>query len=341
MHRLILLLLPLLLTACSPLTFTVGVTPNAKRMTTSPVMRDGQLGSPRIAVIDVSGLLVNADAPGLLDSRENPVATFQEALALAAGDERVAGVVLRLNTPGGAVTATDIMYRELLRFRRDTGKPVVALMMDVTASGGVYLACGADRIVAYPSSVTGSIGVIVQTVSVEDGLSRIGIHTRAIVSRPNKDIASPLSTLSEEEAAILQRLVDDFYAQFIAVLRARRPGIDEAAWAELTDGRIFSGVAAAEAGLVDRTGDLRDALAMVRELAGVERADVVVVHRPLNYVASPYGATPQGMPMAGRGVAGAGAGGTQVNLMQLNLSGGLPGFSTPMGFYYVWQPATR
>ena len=149
---LIVLLLTLALAACSPLTFTVAVTPNAKRMTTTPVMSDGRFNSPRIAVIDVSGLLVNADTPGLLDSRENPVATFDEALALAEGDRRVTAVVLRLNTPGGAVTATDIMYRELLHFRQRTGKPVVALMMDVTASGGYYLACGADRIVAYPTS---------------------------------------------------------------------------------------------------------------------------------------------------------------------------------------------
>lgn len=329
----LLTLLCLALTACGPLTFTVGITPNAQRMTLSPVMRDGQMGSDRVAIIDVSGLLVNADAPGILDSRENPVATFQEALALAAADDRVRAVVLRMNTPGGAVTATDIMYRELLRFRRDTGKPVVTLMMDVTASGGYYLACGSDAIVAYPSTVTGSIGVIVQTVSVRDGLQRIGIHTDAIVSRPNKDIASPLATLSDEERAILQNIVDDMYDQFRTVVREGRPGIDDDQWERLTDGRIMTGRAAADAGLVDSVGDLRDALALAQKLAGIERADVVLLHRPLNYVASPYGTSPPGTHQPS-------AAGTQINLMQLNLDG-VPGgaaFSMPMGFYYLWQP---
>ena len=116
------------------------------------------------------------------------------------------------------------------------------------------------------------------------------------------------------------------------MVRAGRPSIDAARWDELTDGRILSGTAAARAGLVDRTGDLRDALALARELAGIDRADVVLLHRPLNYVASPYGtAPPPGVPSTT----------TQINLMQLNLAGGVPGFSTPVGFYYLWQPGAR
>ena len=99
--------------------------------------------------------------------------------------------MLRLNTPGGGVTASDIMYREVQRFRRDTGKPVVALMQDVAASGGYYLACSADHIVAHPTTVTGSIGVIIQTVSLGPALERLGIETDAITSGDLKDSGNP------------------------------------------------------------------------------------------------------------------------------------------------------
>src|SRR5439155_15439089 len=114
----------------------------------------------KVAIIDVAGLIVNARIGSLFSNGDNPVSLFRERLAAAADDPRVRAVVLRINSPGGAVTASDIMYQDLLQFRRDTKKPVVACMMDVAASGAYYLAMGCDEVYAHPTTVTGSIGVI-------------------------------------------------------------------------------------------------------------------------------------------------------------------------------------
>src|SRR5205085_7998372 len=111
-------------------------------------------------IIDVEGMILNCRSSSLMGSGENPVSLFRERLDAAAADRRVKAVVLRLNSPGGAVTASDIMYQDLCRFRRETGKPVVACMMDVAASVAYYLAMGCDGVYAHPTTVTCSIGVI-------------------------------------------------------------------------------------------------------------------------------------------------------------------------------------
>lgn len=319
-------LVGLLAAGCGPLTLTLGTPPDRNRLVPNVVGSDGGCRSPRVAVVDVSGMIFNASRPGLLSAGENPVALLQEKLQ-AARDPRIKAVVLRLNTPGGGVTASDAMYREVLRFRRETGKPVVALMMDVTASGGYYLACAADEIVAYPTSVTGSIGVIMQIVSVKAALGRLGIQTEAITSGPNKEIASPLSTLTDEQRAILRGMVDDFYKRFVGVVKEARPGIPAAKLAELTDGRVLTGAQAVDAGLADRAGDLHDAFARAKARAGLKRAEMVAFRRPFDYVNSPYAA------------AGALPGGTQINVAQINIADAMP--EGPVGFFYLWMPDAR
>lgn len=322
-----------LVAGCGPATFVVGVAPGGRALQATPIQRDGKLGSRHVAVIDVSGMIVNANQGGLLSAGENPVARLTESLSLAANDERIAAVVLRLNTSGGTVTASDMMYREVQRFRKNTGKPVVVLMMDVAASGGYYLACAGDHVVAYPTTITGSIGVIFQTLSVKPALDRIGVNAEALVSGPNKAAGSPLENLDESQRAILQGLVDTFYADFVAVVRENRTEVDPDTWGIITDGRVFTGTRAYELGLVDQVGDIRDALAKAKQLAGLDRADVVILHRPLEYVASPYAESPT------RGAAKAQ---TQINLLQVNLdralTGAVPGAGADAGMYYLWRP---
>lgn len=318
------------LAGCGPTTFVVGLTPGDQEMTSTVVERSAGRTDARVAMLDVSGMILNAKTPGLLSEGENPVSRFREALDRAAADDDVKAVIVRLNTPGGAVTASDAMYRDVLSFKRETGKPVVMLMMDVAASGGYYVACAGDHIVAYPSTVTASIGVIIQTVSLQPALSSIGIQTEAITSGPNKDAGSPLSRMTDSHRSVLQSMVDEFYASFTEVVREARPGVSDADFAEVTDGRIVSGERAHEVGLVDTLGDLDDAFAKAKSLAGLKDASLIRYHRPLEYVGSAYargGAAPQ-------------AGGSQVNLLQLNMDGTSAGLSTP-GFYYVWLPGVR
>ncbi len=329
------LIAPMLLAAagCGNLTFTVGVSSGARELAATVVHAEPGAGEQRIAIIDVSGMILNANRAGLLSQGENPVALFDEQLTKARDDGNVKAIILRINTPGGTVTATDVMYREVMRFKQQSKKPVVVLQMDIAASGGYYLSCAGDHIVAYPSTITGSIGVIIQTMSFKPALDRWGIATEALTSGKNKTAGSPLGTLTDEHRAVLQELVNDFYARFTATVRAARPGIPQERFADVTDGRVFSGEDALALGLVDELGDLYDAHAKAKELAGIKKANMVIYHRPLNYVASPYAATPMSETSTGGKTS---QNGTQINLLQLNLPEMPGGAST--GFYYLWQP---
>lgn len=319
---------------CGNLTFTVGVGSGARELTTSEVHAEPGAGDQRIAIIDVSGMILNANRPGLLSEGENPVALLDEQLNKAHHDSDVKAVILRINTPGGTVTATDVMYRQVMRFKQQSKKPVVIQQMDIATSGGYYLSCAGDHIVAYPSTITGSIGVIIQTMSFKPALDRWGIATEALTSGKNKAAGSPLGTLTDEHRAVLQELVNDFYARFTATVRAARPEIPQDRFADVTDGRVFSGEDALALGLVDELGDLYAAHAKAKELANIKKANMVIYHRPLTYVASPYAAAP--MNEASSASSKAAQGGTQINMLQLNLPE-MPGGAS-VGFYYLWQP---
>lgn len=317
-----------LLTSCGPMTFAVGVRPGDQQLTATVVEPDDRWLGDRVAIVDVSGLIVNADKPQLLRPGENPVSLLHEKLQLARLDRRVKAVILRLNTPGGTVTASDAMYRQVRRFRQRSGKPVVTLMMDVAASGGYYLACSTNEIVAYPTTVTGGIGVIMQTFSLTAAMSKLGISADAVTSGANKDTGSPFSVLTPEKRAILQGLVDDFYQRFVEVVRAARQDIAPERFDQLTDGRVFSGAQALEVGLVDRVGDLQVAFERAKTLANIDSADLVIYHRRLDYVGSPFAHAPA-FP------GGPGPGGTQINLAQINLNYAVA--DAPVGFFYLWQ----
>ena len=181
--------------------------------------------SDKVLVLDVDGVLMNARGDGLFGPDDNPLALFVEKLDKAEKDQRVRAVVLRINSPGGGVTATDLMYRRLMDFRKQRQVPVVAMIEDVGASGGYYLACGADTIMVTPTSVTGSIGVIVQLFSLAGTMEKVGITAKALTSGPMKDIGSPFKPLDEADQKVLQNVVDEFYGRFLEVVAAGRPGL--------------------------------------------------------------------------------------------------------------------
>ncbi len=308
--------------------FVIDTVPADDRITETVVMEDEGLGwgGAKVALIDVSGLLIDRRRPGLLTEKENPVARLNESLVRAMNDRTVKAVVLRINSPGGTVTASALMYDEVMHFKKKTGKPVVVAMGDVAASGGYYLACAGDHVIAHPTTITGSIGVIIQTFNFSEGMQRIGIRADAITSGPNKDMGSPFSPMSPEQRALLQGIVDDFYEDFRAVVLARRPELEHSQVEQITDGRVVTGRHAAELGLVDETGGLRDAFAAAKDRAGVMAARLVKYHRPLEYVGSAYAASEAATPST-----------AQINLLQLNFDDGLMGETS--GFYYLWDPS--
>jgi protease-4 len=276
----------------------------------------------KVAIIDVCGMILNARSSGLFGDGENPVSLFRERLDAAADDSHVKAVVLRINSPGGAVTASDIMYQEVLRFRRDTGKPVVACMMDVAASGAYYLAMGCDRVYAHPTTVTGSIGVIMSLYNASGLFSKLGVSSEPIKSGPNKDIGNPGRPMTAEERALLQGMVDSFYDQFVqAVVKGRH--LPEEQVRALADGRVYTGLDAKKAGLVDEVGYLEDAIHDAMALACIKDAALVAYDRCEGYRGSIYAALPR-IP-------------SEINV-KLDLPG-LAGAGGGAAFMYLWEPA--
>src|SRR5262245_914540 len=263
----------LAVSACSGLRFVVDMVPAEDELTETVVMEDeGARSGTKVALIDVTGLIADANKAGILAPGENPVSRFVESLKRAEDDDDVKALVIRINSPGGTVTASDVMHREVLNFKQRTGKPVVVSMSDVAASGGYYLACAGDEIVANPTTVTGSIGVIIQTVNVAEGLKKIGVKAESITSGPNKAMGSPFEPMPQEHRDLLQDLVNEFYGNFKTIVVESRPKLSPADLEWITDGRVVTGRRAVEVGLVDRLGDLRDAFGAAKTRANLEKA---------------------------------------------------------------------
>jgi protease-4 len=258
------------------------------------VMADSEscLCRNKVAVIDVEGVIMNARTSGLLGDGENPVSEFREKLDAAADDPRVKAVVLRINSPGGAVTASDIMYQDLVNFRHDTHKPVVACMMDVAASGAYYLSMGCDVVYAHPTTVTGSIGVIMSLYNASGLFTMLGVKSDPIKSGPNKDLGNPGRPMTDEERGILQGMVNSFYDQFVHVVVEGRHLPEERVRA-LADGRVYTGIDAQKLGLVDNVGYLEDAIQAAMDLACLKDATIVAYDRCEGYRGSIYAGMPK------------------------------------------------
>lgn len=313
------------LTGCMPTAFLVTPVPASQAVQQRELRRTSPLASDKIAVIDLDGMLIDEPLPGLLRNGENPVAFFVEKLNAAEDDKRIKGVVLRINSPGGTVTASEMIHCELERFREHTGKPVVTVMTDVAASGAYYSACATDYIVAYPSTITGSIGVIMQMFNVTGTMRKIGVTADAIKSGPNKDAGSPFSEMSPAQREIFQKLVNEFYDQFVAIVVAGRPELNEARVRELADGRVYSGPEALKNGLVDQVGTIYDGIDQVKSRAGLKEYRLVTFQRPVGWKPNVYADAP------------APATAPQVNLINVQIPESILATATPK-FLYLWAP---
>lgn len=253
----------------------------------------GWLISDKIAVLDVDGVLMNVRGRGgLFGPGENPVSLFTEKLDKAMADSSVKAVIVRINSPGGGVTASDIMYHQLQSFRRQRGGPVIAMIEDVGASGGYYIACGSDHIMAHPTSVVGSIGTIVQMFSLSGTMKLIHLDAQAVVSGPKKDMGSPFKPLDPKDVELIQAMVDEYYETFLKVVGGGRPKLNEEQIRKLADGRVYTGQQALDNGLVDSLGYMDDAIQLARQAGKLNRVKVVMYHRPLGYRANAYSQTP-------------------------------------------------
>ena len=219
----------------------------------------------RIALIRVEGVILDSQTTigELKRFSENP---------------SVKAIVIRIDSPGGGVVPSQEIYDAVKRIRNKNNKAVIASMGSVAASGGYYIAAATDRIVANPGTLTGSIGVIMETANVEGLLQKIGVEGVIIKSGKYKDVGSPLRKMSADERGLLQAVMDDVHKQFIEAVAEGR-SLELRAAQALADGRIFTGRQAKEAKLVDELGDLEDAIQLAAEVVGIEGEPKVVEPR--------------------------------------------------------------
>ncbi|WP_197527033.1 S49 family peptidase [Pirellulimonas nuda] len=303
----------------------------------------------KVAVIDVDGLLVNGNLTGPQSMGENPVSLFREKLDAADADPCVVAVVLRINSPGGSVAATDMMRHDLVEFRRRTGRPVVACLMDVGAGGAYYLASAADAVYAGPSTVTGGLGVILNLydlekvdVDEEDNSGQLALELppvaqRAIRSGEMVDMGSPLRGLESQEQKVLEGIASEYHHLLRSTIVESRPQIVEqlpggrprnpqetnatAFAGTVFDGRVFTTEQAIEQGLVDHVGYLDEAIAAAKQLGGVSEAKTVMYRRSNDRALTSYDIT-QNTP--GTGASPLSIPGSQRAELPL--------------FLYLWQP---
>ncbi len=185
----------------------------------------------------------------------------------------VKAIVLRIDSPGGSVGSSQEIYREVVRL--GSKKKIVTSMGSVAASGGYYIAAASHKIVSNPGTITGSIGVIMEFTNVEDLLRKVGLKGRVIKSGEFKDIGSPIRELTGKERRILQEVVDDLHSQFVESVAEGR-GMEKADIQKIADGRFFTGAKANELNLVDKMGNLEDAIELAASIAGMDKKPVVI-----------------------------------------------------------------
>lgn len=218
-------------------------------------------GSGKVAVVELDYTIIDP---------ESLVRQFKKYRE----DKSIKAIVLRINSPGGGVAASQEMYEEVKR-TRDAGKPVVVSFGAIAASGGYYVACGSSYIVANPGSLTGSIGVIAQFITLKDLADKIGIKETTVKSGKFKDSGDPFRELNKDDLEYFQSVVDDSYQQFMEVVsKERKIPMDQLK--EIADGRVFTGKQALDLKLVDTLGTYQDAIMIAARLAKIEGEPAIV-----------------------------------------------------------------
>ncbi|MCE9499756.1 MAG: signal peptide peptidase SppA [Leptospira sp.] len=208
----------------------------------------------KILIIPIEGVI--SDSPSEVSffgtKSDSMVSKIKEQLKRAEIDKNIRAIILKINSPGGTVTASDVIFNEIKNFRKKNNIPVVSIFMDTAASGAYYVAMSSDFIAAHPTSVTGSIGVIMQGLNFKDGLGKLGIKDMSYTSGANKGLGSPFTEPGPEQKKILQSIVDSLFHRFFTVVKEGRPNIKEDVLRALCDGRIYSADQAVQNGLVDK-----------------------------------------------------------------------------------------
>ncbi len=280
-------------------------------------------GPEKVLVLDINGLINNQEKRAITGHpiQVGMVEKVREILTKAEQDKRIKALLVRVNSPGGTVTSSDIIYHEIQAYKERTNTRVYVSILDMAASGGYYIAMAGDKIVGHPTSLTGSIGVIAFKVNLEGLLDKVGVDWEVVKSADKKDFLSPLRRLTVEERKLFQSTINSYHERFLEIIAENRPGLDLKAVRTLADGRVFTADKALEAQLIDSIGYMDQTLDTINVEMGLADPKVVTYHRPGEYKSNLYSSMPAS---------------PTINMINIDL--GLNLETTSPHFMYLWMP---
>jgi protease-4 len=279
----------------------------------------------KVLVISIQGVISTSPDEKFLRSMPSMVQEVVAQLRMAEKDDEIQCLLLKVDSPGGTTTASDMLYNELLVFKKKTGKKMVVVMMDMAASGGYYISLPADVIVAHPTTVTGSIGVIFMRPKITGLMDKIGLEMAVNKSGENKDMGSPFRQPNEKEQAIFQGVTDELGKRFLSLVAKHRE-LSDHNLSDISTARIYLAEEALSLGLVDKIGYLDDALQEARSISGLsEKAKVIAYRRSEFPNDNLYNPATSKLSETAR------------PLVDLGLTNAISHLKP--GFYYIWAPA--
>ena len=252
----------------------------------------------KILLIDIDGPISNRPKKTLVGFRSDTgmVDRIREILKKAEKDKNIKGILLRVNSPGGTVTSSDIIYHEIKSFKERFKVKVYVSVIDVAASGGYYVALAGDSIMVHPTSLVGSIGVLALKLNLESLMDKVGVEWEVVKSSQKKDFMSPFRPLTKEERVLFQETIDRYYDRFVDLVVLNRDGLDVKEVRALADGRVYNARQALNNQLVDSIGYLKDLVELAKKELDQPDLKVVTYSRPREYKSNYYssmGSTPK------------------------------------------------
>lgn len=252
-------------------------------------------GDYKILLLSISGFISEKSRSDRLKLQTRPslVAEIREALQKAEKDSDIKGVIIKINSPGGTVTASDIIYHELMNFKKKKQVPLYACITSVGTSGAYYIASAADRSFSHPTAVTGSIGVIALKFNVEGLMTKLGIEEETVKSGDKKDLFSPFRELTPEERKIMQSIIDELHQRFLdVVLQQRGKVLTRESLEKLADGRIYTAESALKLQLIDHIMYMDEVINEMKESLALKDARIISYNRNGEYAGTIYSSSP-------------------------------------------------
>jgi protease IV len=280
-------------------------------------------GPGKLLLIEVQGIINNQKDRTFTGATTalGMVEWIQENISKAEKDDAVKALLIKVNSPGGTVTSSDIILHELLHFKKKRAIPIYVQIMDLAASGGYYIALAGDKIIAHPTSLVGSIGVIAFKVNLKNLMDKIGVDWEIVKSGDKKDFMSPFRSFTAEERKLFQDSIDIFHKRFVTVIADNRPELNFEEVSSLADGRIFDSTQAMELKLIDQIGYISETIEEIKIDLSKPNLQVVTYQREGDYKSNLYSLYPQAPTL---------------NLLNVNL--GFENSSLSPLFSYLWAP---